>query len=91
MNFVSSNKEGSTSKSPHVRTIREFVREITLDAETNIVVTELACLEPGCPPIETAIVIMGKNPATYKIEKEMKDVNLEDVRRVLLTGNDHSH
>ena len=91
MNFVSSNKEGSSSKSPHVRKIREFVREITLDAETNIVVTELACLEPGCPPIETAIVIMGKKPVTYKIEKEMKDVNLEDVRRVLSSGNDHSH
>ncbi|MFM7220724.1 MAG: hypothetical protein ACKO21_11025 [Nodosilinea sp.] len=91
MNFVSSNKEGSSSKSPHVRRIREFVREITLDAETNIVVTELACLEPGCPPIETAIVIMGKKPETYKIEKEMKDVNLEDVRRVLSSGNDHSH
>ncbi len=91
MNFVSSNKEGSSSKSPHVRKIREFVREITLDAETNIVVTELACLEPGCPPIETAIVIMGKKSATYKIEKEMKDVNLEDVRRVLSSGNDHSH
>jgi len=91
MNFVSSNKEGSSSKSPHVRKIREFVREITLDAETNIVVTELACLEPGCPPIETAIVIMGKKSATYKIEKEMKDVNLEDVRRVLSSGNDHNH
>ena len=91
MNFVSSNKQGSSSKSPHVRKIREFVREITLDAETNIVVTELACLEPGCPPIETAIVIMGKKSATYKIEKEMKDVNLEDVRRVLSSGNDHNH
>jgi len=54
-------------------------------------VTELACLEPGCPPIETAIVIMGKIPKTYKIDKEMKDVNLEDVRQVLTSSNDHNH
>lgn len=91
MNFVSANKEGSSGKSPHVRRIREFVREIIFDTEANVMVTELACLEPGCPPIETAIVIMGKIPKTYKIDKEMKDVNLEDVRQVLTGGNDHNH
>jgi len=34
---------------------------------------------------------MGKIPKTYKIDKEMKDVNLEDVRQVLTGGNDHDH
>ena len=91
MELVSNSKEGASKKSPHVRRIREYVREIICDAEASIAVTELACLEPECPPIETAIVVMGSRSKTVKIGKAMKDVSFEDVLQVFNNETRHSH
>jgi len=39
--------------------IKAWVREILrLDAEEPVLVSELACTEPGCPPLETIIAVL---------------------------------
>lgn len=41
-------------------TIKAWVRQqLQLDDDAVVVVAELACHEPGCPPVETVISILG--------------------------------
>ena len=45
-----------------VRRIKETLREaLSLSEDAAITVTELACLEEGCPPIETVIGLLRPN------------------------------
>ena len=47
-----------------------------------VMVTELRCTEPGCPPLETVVAILGESGPTrqYKIHKPLADVTREDLR-----------
>ena len=44
-------------------------------------VTELKCLEEGCPPVETVIAILDAPGSTrqYKVHKPVMDIEYEDV------------
>ena len=58
-----------------------------------ILVTELRCAEPDCPPIETVIAIMGRDgaaccPPTYRLRKPLIEVTRADVAR-LATDTTH--
>jgi hypothetical protein len=52
-----------------------------LDDQTTILVTELRCSEPDCPPLETVIALLRPNmPAQqYKLPKAIPDVTAADV------------
>jgi hypothetical protein len=54
---------------------------LQLEEETSLMVTELRCSEPGCPPIETVIALLEpSHPARhYKIHKSVADITVEDV------------
>ena len=66
-----------------LRQIRQWTRERFLLAdEETIVVAELACALPGCPPLETVIAFWtgaGKNRHHIKIFKRAIDVSEEDL------------
>ncbi|MBO0777725.1 MAG: hypothetical protein J2P37_02755 [Ktedonobacteraceae bacterium] len=51
------------------------------DEDTSIMVTELRCSEPGCPPIETVIALLKKAQPTrqYKIQKTIAAITQADV------------
>jgi hypothetical protein len=58
---------GRTKSSPErtakVRLIKDWAREsLQLADEVIILVTELRCIEPGCPPLET-VVTSGCRPS----------------------------
>jgi hypothetical protein len=75
------------------RRIKTWVREVfRLDAEATILVAELACSEPGCPPLETVISVLGAAPArrALKIHRALTDVTRADVQ-ALEEGDDHGH
>lgn len=58
----------------------------TLDPDDGrtIVVSELACSEPGCPPVETVIGLLGgQEPQRWTLHKPVAAVTQDDVRRVL--------
>lgn len=61
-------------------------------SDTTVIVAELQCTEPGCPPLETAIgVLTGVGPQTqYKVHKAMVDVTHEDVIEAI-HAKGHSH
>lgn len=47
---------------------------LSLDETVTISLNQLTCHEPGCPPIETAIVIMEEAPKQYKIHKSIAEI-----------------
>ncbi|EFH80825.1 MULTISPECIES: hypothetical protein [Ktedonobacter] len=51
------------------------------DEDTSIMVTELRCSEPGCPPIETVIALLKTAHPTsqYKIHKTIAEITQEDI------------
>lgn len=56
-------------------------RAFGLEDGTPMTVAELRCMEPGCPPVETVIAILGTPgpPRQYKVHKPMSEVTFEDV------------
>jgi hypothetical protein len=54
------------------------------DHERAVLVTELACSEPGCPPVETVIALLGPGePQRWKIHKPVAELTEDDVRALL--------
>jgi hypothetical protein len=67
------------------RRIKDWARELLgAGEEASILVSELACSEPGCPPIETVIAILdGPGSARrYKLHRPSAEVTREDVARL---------
>jgi hypothetical protein len=53
--------------------------------ETAFAVNEIACNDPGCPGIETVILVMepGKKTCALKVAKPLGEVTEQDIRAAL--------
>lgn len=53
--------------------------------DTSFAVNEIACADPGCPGIETVILVMelGAKTRACKVAKPLDQVTEEDVREAL--------
>jgi hypothetical protein len=74
----------SKKSSEHVAAldrVREGVRErFVLSGETAILVAELACAVPGCPPIETVIAFWSdERRHHFKVFKPVAEVTDDDL------------
>jgi len=65
----------------HLRRIKAWAAELlTADPDALVVVSEIRCAEPGCPPVETAIMISDANGTHLrKIPCPVADVTRADV------------
>lgn len=74
----------SKSNPVHTQEIKKWVRDIfQLSEDITVMVTELQCSEPGCPPLETVIAIMGvghNNKSQHKLHKAIHEVTVEDIK-----------
>jgi len=76
---------GFIKKSPeHVAAlerVREWTRKrFSLPDDATIVVSEIACILPGCPPLETVIVFWEDDKRHhFKIFKPVADVVCDDL------------
>jgi hypothetical protein len=64
------------------RQIKEWVRELLgAGDDATILVSEVACSEPGCPPVETVIAVMDGAAASrrYKIHAPLAEIGREHV------------
>lgn len=63
-----------------------------LQEGTAVMVTELTCTEPGCPPIETVVAILDGPGRTrrYKVHKPIADVTEPDVTALAIHPHDTS-
>ncbi len=67
------------------RLIKNALREaLNLSDDTTISVTELACLEEGCAPVETVFALLRRNapPLQYKLHKPTDAVDAADLIQV---------
>ena len=63
-----------------VKQIKTWITKILdLDDRVTISLNQLTCHEPGCPPIETAIVIIEQPPKQYKIHKSIAKIQQSDI------------
>jgi nitrate reductase delta subunit len=60
--------------------VREWTRErFALAADAAILVSEVACSVPGCPPLETVVAFwIGETRHHFKFFKPARDVVFED-------------
>lgn len=69
-----------------ITAIKQWVTDLLrLPATTTVVVMELRCAEPDCPPVETVIALLdtGKPTRQYKLHKAINDVTASDVVALL--------
>jgi len=75
-----------------IRQLKQLARELFEAAEDDaIVVNELKCTEPGCPPVETVIALLraGQPPRQVKVHKAVVDVTDADLRHAMTAGHAH--
>ena len=81
--------------------IKDLVRELlACSDEHTILVTELKCTEPGCPPLETVVAVLGPCGVKHqqKVHLALEQVTETDVQSIVhklkseMTGqmNEHS-
>jgi hypothetical protein len=71
--------------SEHVARLKTWVREsLALPPEISVMVTELRCTEPGCPPKETVIAVLRGPGDTLqgKVPCGVADLTRSDVERL---------
>jgi hypothetical protein len=84
-----------TPNSEHLNLLKHIVRTVArLDSAAPVLVQQLACTEPDCPPVETVIAILGPPRRTWKFPKPTIDVAAAELRAALVAypdGDDHDH
>lgn len=79
-------------RSSALRRIKAAAR-VLFDATDDdvVVVNELQCREPDCPPIETVVALLrsGAEPRQVKVHKPAVDVTEEDVRNAMSQCDSH--
>jgi len=72
------------------RRLKEIATKVLAVGEDDVVmVTELACIEPGCPPIETVIAVLGTGTSRQlKIHKSIADITEADL---IAAASGHPH
>jgi hypothetical protein len=73
---------GPKPSSAKIAQVKQWVQErFTLAEDAIVMVTELRCTEPGCPPLETVIAVLD-GPGSrrqYKLHKGVSSVTPEDI------------
>jgi hypothetical protein len=89
--FRSARRERS---GPRTRDIKEWVRAAACAPDdATIMVSELSCSEPGCPPFEVVMAVLrtGESPVQKKLHMRLADLSQEDVTRAWTSGDDDHH
>ncbi len=75
-----------------IRQLKRLARALfDADEDDAVVVNELQCTEPGCPPIETVVALLraGSEPRQVKVHKAAVDVTEDDLRHALEGSHVH--
>lgn len=81
-------KQGDDSaRAAKAREVRAWVRDrFAVPDDATVMVTELACPEPGCPPIETVVAVMrgpGRR-AQAKVPRPVAEITRADIDALAL-------
>jgi hypothetical protein len=79
---------------PKVREVKEWVREAAgAPEDATIMVSELSCSEPGCPPYEVVMAVLraGQPPVQRKLHKRLAELSRQDVTGSWAHGGAENH
>jgi len=65
-----------------IRQIQSWVKDrLELDEEAIVMVSELRCSEPGCPPLETMIAVLDGpgQRRQFKFHKAIAEMTTDDI------------
>ena len=59
----------------------QITAELGLNEEATVMVSELACTEDGCPPIETVIVVFrpAMEKLQFRLHRPMAEITAQDI------------
>ena len=84
----------SVDTEAHTR-VRGWVREaLGLAEHERVVVTELACSEPGCPPLETVIAVFPESGPAFqrKVHRALAELTRHEVTALVASAsNEENH
>ena len=66
--------------------IKYWTRQnLDFPGDAPIIVKEVPCVKPGCPPIETSLVVFlkGEPPRLFKIQKTLNEITFDDVYNLI--------
>jgi hypothetical protein len=89
--FESRNDE---QRAKAIRAIKSVARPLFDAGEDDVIlVNELRCTEPGCPPVETVVALMrvGAERRQVKIHKPAVEVTEGDLRAAIAGDDGHGH
>lgn len=69
----------------HLAAIKGWVAEaLALPDDVTVMVSELRCSEPGCPPLETIIAVLrpGQPPEQRKLHQAAAAITAAEIRRL---------
>jgi hypothetical protein len=69
--------------------VKGWVREaFSLSPEASVLVGEIRCSKPGCPPRETVIAMLvpGSPPIEHKLLKPIAEICRDDVQQFVARG-----
>ncbi|MFF7754144.1 hypothetical protein ACFZCP_34020 [Streptomyces sp. NPDC007971] len=63
-----------------------------LDDDTAVLIRQLACTEPGCPPLETVVVVLPMEGAArrWTLHRPADQITGDDLRTTLLAPEQHN-
>ena len=85
-------RPGPPGPSPQLRELKETVRALLgLDDDTAVLIRQLACTEPGCPPLETVVVVlpMEGDARRWTLHRPADQITEDDLRAALLAAEQH--
>ncbi|MEU6663999.1 hypothetical protein [Streptomyces sp. NPDC046821] len=64
---------------------------LDLDDECAVVVRQLACTEPGCPPVETVVAVlpMDGDARRWTLHRPADQISEGDLRAALIADRSH--
>lgn len=77
----------------HLGTLKDTVRgALSLGADGAVLVQQLACTEPGCPPVETVVAVLTAPRRSWKFHGPAANLTAARLREALIEhpeGHDH--
>ncbi|MER6383642.1 hypothetical protein [Streptomyces sp. NPDC001127] len=64
---------------------------LDLDDDTAVLIRQLACTEPGCPPLETVVVVLPMEGAArrWTLHRPADQITKDALRAALLAAEQH--
>ena len=80
------NRSGAPKASAaHIGRLKDVVRSVQrIDADAPVLVQQLLCTEPGCPPLETIVAVLGPPRRTWKFPLPADDLSPEQLRAAIV-------